>query len=382
MGCKTLDGVYFASFEGCQHSAAVDPFPTTIALRLTQAIETVESLGPLAADCNGLCLSTPCCELQRRMAESSHLLTGSQVFSDRTRWNGDDGEKVMVARSFVDESLAEDVPARLVGLLDCVCFEAKKDAMRFLSTLLREAAPLGTDTAVAGYLIRHPSMVALLLDGCGKEAIFAHCSEILRGCCGLPTFAKAFLNVELITKMFELAQNPNFEISSQAFASMGELFLSNTGTAEQFLLKHFDSVFDLFHGLLKPETDYVVKRQALRLMADILLRPEFRNVMLVYAINDVYLRINMNVLRDSSRTVRIGAFHIFKIFAANPNKPIRVQSILHRNKYRLLELIHELSQHTRGDESLLEDLSTVNALLYVLDAPVVRRTKKERAATW
>ncbi|CAL5348848.1 unnamed protein product [Camellia sinensis] len=46
---------------------------------------------------------------------------------------------------------------------------------------------------------------------------------------------------------------------------------------------------------------------------------------------------------DSSKNIQISAFHIFKVFVSNPNKPREIKVILAKNHERLLGLLHSLS---------------------------------------
>ncbi|XP_075081740.1 putative MO25-like protein At5g47540 [Nicotiana tabacum] len=50
------------------------------------------------------------------------------------------------------------------------------------------------------------------------------------------------------------------------------------------------------------------------------------------------LRILMNLLRESSKSIQIEAFHVFKLFAANQNKPPDIVSILVASRSKLLRL--------------------------------------------
>ncbi|KAG4939237.1 hypothetical protein JHK82_044963 [Glycine max] len=46
---------------------------------------------------------------------------------------------------------------------------------------------------------------------------------------------------------------------------------------------------------------------------------------------------------SSKRPFQLSAFHIFKVFVANPNKPREVKIILLKNQEKLLDLLHNLS---------------------------------------
>eukprot|EP00913_Durusdinium_trenchii_P024103 g22636.t1 len=85
--------------------------------------------------------------------------------------------------------------------------------------------------------------------------------------------------------------------------------------------------------------------------------------MLTYIGDDSYLQLHMNLLRDESKTIQVEAFHVFKIFVANPSRPPRVQAILFKNKERLVNLLKELTPHRSDDKQFLEDMKTVLAKL-------------------
>merc|ERR1712190_419248 len=59
------------------------------------------------------------------------------------------------------------------------------------------------------------------------------------------------------------------------------------------------------------------------------------------------------------------AFQVLKIFVANPNKPPRVQQILHKNKERLMALLSAIHKNRPDDEQLSKDMDNVVRLLQV-----------------
>lgn len=48
------------------------------------------------------------------------------------------------------------------------------------------------------------------------------------------------------------------------------------------------------------------------------------------------LKLMMNLLRDKARTIQFEAFHVFKVFVANPNKTPQILNILAKNKEKLI----------------------------------------------
>jgi len=66
----------------------------------------------------------------------------------------------------------------------------------------------------------------------------------------------------------------------------------------------------------------------------------------------------MNLLRDSSKSIQIEAFHVFKLFVANQNKPPDIVSILVANRSKLLRLLAEF-QLDKADEQFEADKAQV-----------------------
>ncbi len=74
----------------------------------------------------------------------------------------------------------------------------------------------------------------------------------------------------------------------------------------------------------------------------------------------------MNLLRDPSRNIQLEAFHVFKVFVANPNKPKPILDILKRNKTKLIAFLNAfhtdrtgtlspISTNMLDDEQFLEE---------------------------
>jgi len=49
----------------------------------------------------------------------------------------------------------------------------------------------------------------------------------------------------------------------------------------------------------------------------------------------------MNLLRANTKAIQFEAFHVFKIFVANPKKSPSIVEILLRNKERLIEFLRK-----------------------------------------
>lgn len=56
----------------------------------------------------------------------------------------------------------------------------------------------------------------------------------------------------------------------------------------------------------------------------------------------------MNLLRDKSRNIQFEAFHVFKVFVANPQKPAEIMSILSKNREKLLTFLEDFHNDRTG----------------------------------
>jgi len=270
--------------------------------------------------------------------------------------------------------LDADAPAQLVACMGLLGFEARKDAMRFFTALLRSALPLGADELLVAYFRSHPRIARLLLEGSGRHEVFAHCAQMIRACTRYPQLVAALLEEGAAYRLIDLAQHQSFDISSEAFSSLRELLLVHREAAASYVVANFEEFFTHYHRLLQRGMDYVARRQALRLLGDMLLDRAYMEVMLAYVSNEQFLQIHMNLMRDSSKIIQLDAFHVFKIFVANPQKPHRVVMILYKNKERLLKLLNLLDSGKDSKTSASEDLRIVMGVLTALTTPPRRPT--------
>lgn len=67
-----------------------------------------------------------------------------------------------------------------------------------------------------------------------------------------------------------------------------------------------------------------------------------------------HLKTIMILLRDKSPSIQIEAFHVFKIFVANPNKGHAVHELLLRNQSKLLVFLSTFHDD-KADEQFAEE---------------------------
>ena len=61
------------------------------------------------------------------------------------------------------------------------------------------------------------------------------------------------------------------------------------------------------------------------------------------------------MLREKSKNIQFEAFHVFKVFVANPNKPKPISEILLRNRDKLVEFLTEFHSERTDDEQFNDE---------------------------
>ncbi|ONL98289.1 Protein Mo25 [Zea mays] len=159
--------------------------------------------------------------------------------------------------------------------------------------------------------------------------IALNCGNMLRECIKYPTLAKYILESGSFELFFEYVELPNFDIASDALNTF--------------------KFFELYSRLLS-STNYVTRRQAIKFLSEFLLETHNSQIMKRYIVEVRFLNIMINLLKvivhassqDSSKNIRICAFHVFKVFVANPNKPRCIVVALLDNRREVLKLLHNL----------------------------------------
>ncbi|KAM5569205.1 calcium-binding protein 39 [Rosa sericea] len=244
------------------------------------------------------------------------------------------------------EICKEDVLALLVHKLPILGWEARKDLVHCWSVLLKQKVE---DTyCCEQYIENHYELLDFLVVSYDNKEIALNCGAMLRDCIRFPILAKYILESASFVLFFKFVELPNFDVASDAFSTFKDLLTKHGMVVSEFLTAHYDEFFDLYEKLLT-SPNYVTRRQSLKLLTDFLLEPPNSHIMKRYILEVRFLKVMMMLLKDSSKNIQIAAFHIFKVFVANPNKPREVKVILAKNHAKLTELLQNLSAG-KGDE--------------------------------
>jgi calcium binding protein 39 len=229
--------------------------------------------------------------------------------------------------------------------------QAKKDLAIVLGILMRRQ--VGQRFVTVEYLARNPNLLEHLTLGYDNPDIALNCGAILRECARHEPLTRLILYSEHFFKFFGYVELPNFDIASDSFSTLKELLTAHKSLVAEFLEKHYDQVFEHYAKLLHSE-NYVTKRQSLKLLGELLLDRANFAVMTRYISHAANLKLMMTLLRDKMRSIQYEAFHVFKVFVANPNKPKPILDILIQNKDKLIKFLSKF-HNDRGAFPLLPE---------------------------
>jgi calcium binding protein 39 len=124
-----------------------------------------------------------------------------------------------------------------------------------------------------------------------------------------------------------------------------------------------------YEKLLKSD-NFVTRWRSLKLLADLLLDRCNFSLMMRYIASKDNLKTIMNMLRDKSPNIQFEAFHVFKVFVANPSKPADIALVLYKNKDKLITFLNNFYSD-KEDAQFNEEKCLLIETLSHLSKPVV-----------
>ncbi|KAK4283584.1 hypothetical protein QN277_000520 [Acacia crassicarpa] len=266
--------------------------------------------------------------------------------------DGESEPNVDQVTQLVDEFCKEDVIDLLIHKLPTLGWEARKDLVHCWSILLKQQ--VDSKYCCVEYIEQHTELLDFLVVCYDNKDIALTCGLMLRECAKFPTLTRYILESPSFVLFFKFVESPTFDVASDAFSTLKDLLTKHQKVVCEFLTAHYDEFFDLYEKLLT-SPNYVTRRQSLKLLSEFLLETPNSHIMKRYVLEVRYLKVMMTLLKDSSKNIQLSAFHIFKVFVANPNKPREVKIILSKNREKLLELLHDLSPGKGSEDEQFEE---------------------------
>lgn len=264
-----------------------------------------------------------------------------------------DGEPIpeLIAQ-LAQETYSTDLLLILLQNMHKFDFESRKDVVQIFNNLLRRQ--IGNRLPTVEYICaRREDVIFSALAGYGNEEIALNTGMILREMLKHEQLAKILLYSDQFYMFPHYIETTSFGVSCDSFANLKDTLTRHKSMVAEYLDKNYDRFFNSYTTLIL-SNNYVTKRQSLKLLGEILLDRANFNVMTRYIAQDVNLKMMMNMLRDKSKNIQFEAFHVFKVFVANPKKPPQIEAILRRNKEKLLVFLKNF-HNDKEDEQFSDE---------------------------
>uniref|UniRef100_A0A0G4FY91 Calcium-binding protein 39 n=1 Tax=Chromera velia CCMP2878 TaxID=1169474 RepID=A0A0G4FY91_9ALVE len=217
-------------------------------------------------------------------------------------------------------------------------------------------------------VIQSKEVADLLIKAYSSSQLSLSVGTIFRSWISDRRLAKHLLDAGHLNHFFALATDLNFDVSSDVMCTLNDLLCIHRDLAAAHIDSHYEEFFRAYDKLTASD-NYVTTRQSLRLLSELLLDRTFVKVTLRYIGEPENLKTYMGLMRSESRAITFEAFHLFKIFAANPKPDPRVSAILAANKDKLLKYLENFQTDRHEDEAFAQDKATVLERLRNLAPP-------------
>ncbi|KAF2770402.1 Mo25-like protein [Teratosphaeria nubilosa] len=284
--------------------------------------------------------------------------------------------------TLVNTILSEQILAPLIESIYRLPFEARKDTQTIISNVFRfrnSANHFQEPDALHTITRDSPELIVSLCKGYERRESAGPCGGILKEAIKHDAVAAIVLYDEprpngrtldiyndvdvskpssgqgVFWEFFNWIDKSSFEVSADAFDLFRLILTKHKPLVSAYISTNFDMFFDRYNNILIKSDSYVTKRQSIKLLGEVLLDRQFYEVMTRYVDSGDNLKLIMWQLKDDRRMVQYEAFHVFKIFAANPNKSYEVQKFLVMNKARLLKFLPKFLEDRTDDEQFNDE---------------------------
>ncbi|XP_057954675.1 putative MO25-like protein At5g47540 isoform X2 [Malania oleifera] len=167
------------------------------------------------------------------------------------------------------EFFKEGILRLLIISLHKLDLGARQDATHVVANLQRQR--VNSYSIACDYLENNLDLLDILVLGYEDSDIALSYGAILRECIRHQSIARYILESDHMKKFFDYTQIPNFEIASDAAASFKELLTRHKSTVAEFLSRNYDWFFPEYNTKLMGSSNYITRRHAVKLLADMLL---------------------------------------------------------------------------------------------------------------
>ncbi|PSK56875.1 hypothetical protein B9Z65_6499 [Elsinoe australis] len=277
----------------------------------------------------------------------------------------------------------EDLLRLLAENIHRLPFESRKDTQTIVSNVFRFKQPGDTSAepvALQYVITNRPELIIALCHGYDRRESAMPCGGILKEALKHDAVTALILYHEptedgkpmdlssidtsqpatgkgVFWKFFDWIDKSLFEVSTDAFDTFRNILIKHKAMVAKYIDTNFDLFFEKYNNTLIRSESYVTKRQSIKLLGEILLDRQFYEIMTRYVESGENLKLIMWQLKDDRKMVQYEGFHVFKIFAANPNKSPEVRRLLIMNRQRLLDFLPNFLSDRQDDDQFNDEKS-------------------------
>ena len=297
--------------------------------------------------------------------ETARVTIGKQLGEMKLILMGDQEKEVDEdrAKKLADAALANNLARSLAACVIELPLESCKNAAHVFSNLIRR------DKSFAAHVVKDGYVLEALARAYPENAEVAlACGMMLKEAARHDIVAAALLkSPSFWLFLTDYVNLKDFDVSADSFDLVRVLLTRHKTLAAKFILENYDFFFECFHHLLQSK-NYVTCRESLRLLSDILLDRSNYATMMRYIAQSDNLKIFMLLLRSKKLRIQLEAFHVFKVFVANPKKHPTITKVLYQNKEKLLAFLQDF-HNDKSDDQFIEERQLILDTLTALDPP-------------
>lgn len=276
--------------------------------------------------------------------------------------------------SVLKNCLEQDLPILLLDMLYEAEFESKKEIVHIIVMLLDpKEAKDDCCTILDYYLAKNGSTILFkVLHTFGDSELALHGGTIFRGCLLHRSMEDAVLTnyKAVFSHLKPNLKSKSFDVVSDAYLSFSRFLMALRQMDPCLVSDNYEFVSQYMHELLL-STEYVTQRQSLTVLRSLLFDRVHYSFMEKFIMERDNLVIIMKLLANPSVTIRWGAYHVFKVFVANPRKPEPIKRILLRNRQKLISFLKESITFTELKLEL-ERRTVIDSLNAIEDVSLVQ----------
>lgn len=254
------------------------------------------------------------------------------------------------AMLFATEACKQQLPEKMAEFLGELDFESRKIVVQIFSTVMR--IQIGTTYPGLVYIREHPRLLDVLFEGYSDPQVALNYGQMIRECLRHEEIAQDFLRSALFKELIIKLEVDEFDVASDAFLTFKDVLTRHKHVVAQYLTENYSDFVGCYRALLESQ-NYVTRRQSVKLLGELLLDRENVKAMMRYVSEVDNLVLMMNLLKDSSKSIQFEAFHVFKVFVANPKKTSAIAEVLYKNKDKLLRYLADF--HNDRDDKLFKE---------------------------